>query len=149
MKIQWNKVTWYSKIAAVVLGIGIFALGIYVGVLYQRGLDAIEIAAKLKIKMPSVVERKTESVYGFTQEGTIKNMAAGDVEEDDWVLVYEVPGAPALMKKVVFTTESRCLLDGVVAYCDTSKFAPDQQVKVMGRTDTDGKIVVELLEAVR
>lgn len=31
MHIEWNKVTWYSKIAAVLLGIGIFALGIYFG----------------------------------------------------------------------------------------------------------------------
>lgn len=31
MKIQWNKVTWYSKLAAVILSLGIFYLGYYLG----------------------------------------------------------------------------------------------------------------------
>jgi hypothetical protein len=31
MKIQWNKVTWYSKLIAIVLFLLVFGLGIYVG----------------------------------------------------------------------------------------------------------------------
>lgn len=31
MSIQWNKVTWYSKLAAVILGVAIFFLGMYLG----------------------------------------------------------------------------------------------------------------------
>lgn len=35
MHIEWNRVTWYSKIAAIVLGVGIFALGFCLGTLQQ------------------------------------------------------------------------------------------------------------------
>jgi membrane-bound inhibitor of C-type lysozyme len=31
MKIEWNKVTWYSKLVAVVLFVGVFYLGFYIG----------------------------------------------------------------------------------------------------------------------
>lgn len=31
MHIEWKKVTWYSQIAAIIVGIGIFALGFYIG----------------------------------------------------------------------------------------------------------------------
>jgi hypothetical protein len=31
MSIEWNRVTWYSKVAAIILGVGIFLLGFYLG----------------------------------------------------------------------------------------------------------------------
>ena len=145
MKIQWNKVTWYSKLLAVVLGIGILMLGIYIGVLYQKGEDAIEAADHIKVDRPPIVQKRTDSVYGFVQEGNIKNVATGTVEADDWVLVYEKPGAPALTKRLVFTTQSKCAFGGVAAFCDTSKFEQGQRVRVMGHEETDG-IVIERLE---
>lgn len=36
MKIKWNKVTWYSKVFAVVLGVVIFGIGFYFG--FQFGV---------------------------------------------------------------------------------------------------------------
>lgn len=36
MKIQWNKVTWHSWLAAVILFFGVFFLGIYIGVQYEE-----------------------------------------------------------------------------------------------------------------
>lgn len=145
MKIQWNKVTWYSKLAAVILGVGILVLGIYIGVLYQQGKDAMELAEDLKLDRPSIVQRKTDSVYGFTQEGNIKNNATGAVEEDNWVLVYEKPGAPALTKGLIFTTQSRCVFGKAATFCDTSKLEQGQRVKVMGHEEA-GMIVIERLE---
>ena len=35
MRIQWNKVTWYSKILAVVLFLAIFIIGIFLGTQIQ------------------------------------------------------------------------------------------------------------------
>jgi hypothetical protein len=32
MKIEWNKVTWYSKLAAVILFVAVLFLGIYLGI---------------------------------------------------------------------------------------------------------------------
>ncbi len=34
--IEWNRVTWYSQIAAVALGLLIFVLGFYVGMRWER-----------------------------------------------------------------------------------------------------------------
>ena len=35
MKIQWNKVTWYSKVAALIIYVGTFALAFYLGRMYE------------------------------------------------------------------------------------------------------------------
>lgn len=40
MQIQWNKVTWYSNLVAVILFIAIFALGFYLGDQYREARDA-------------------------------------------------------------------------------------------------------------
>jgi len=39
MKIIWNKVTWYSKLAAVIVFLGVLILGIYIGRQYQEIQD--------------------------------------------------------------------------------------------------------------
>ncbi len=39
MKIIWNKVTWYSKLTAVILFILVLLLGVYIGRQYQQILD--------------------------------------------------------------------------------------------------------------
>ena len=35
MPIQWNKVTWYSKLLAVIIYIATFGMGIYIGIQYE------------------------------------------------------------------------------------------------------------------
>ncbi len=35
MKIEWNKVTWYSKLVAVILFVGTLILGFYMGFEYR------------------------------------------------------------------------------------------------------------------
>ena len=40
MKIVWNKVTWYSKLVAVVLFVMVLVLGIYIGQQYQQLKDS-------------------------------------------------------------------------------------------------------------
>jgi heme/copper-type cytochrome/quinol oxidase subunit 1 len=42
MTIEWNKVTWYSKLAAVILGVGIFVLGIYLGMTIEKARDELK-----------------------------------------------------------------------------------------------------------
>lgn len=148
MKIQWNKVTWYSKLMAVILGIGIVLLGIYIGMMYQKGLDAIELAEQLTIKRQPLIQKKTESVYGFVQEGNIKNTATEDIELDEWTLIYEKPGAPALAKQLIVSTQSKCVFENTVTFCDTSKLEQGQRVKVMGHEDGAGNVIVERLEVV-
>lgn len=145
--------TWYSKIAAVVLGVVIFALGIYIGAVYQKGKDALEWSEQLRINRPiprkEVTIHQTEKQYEYVQEGNIKNNATGSIEADDWVLIYEKSGSPALIIGLVFMTNSRCATGAYVGLCNTAMFEQGQRVKVMGHPDTDGKVIVERMEIVQ
>ena len=44
MKIVWNKVTWYSKLLAVVVFVLVLLLGIYIGIQYQQYRDVIGVS---------------------------------------------------------------------------------------------------------
>lgn len=154
MKIQWNKVTWYSKIAAVVLGMVIFALGIYIGVVYQKGADALEWSQQLRIDRPSPIQTVTvqeiKKQYEYTQVGTMRNIPPpGSLEEDWWVLVYGDPSTTIVAKRLLFTTSSRCVIDTRVELCNPAIFGQTQRVTVMGHADGDGKIIVERMEVVQ
>lgn len=39
MKIEWNKVTWYSKLVAVILLLVVIALSVYFGMQFQKTKD--------------------------------------------------------------------------------------------------------------
>lgn len=41
MRIEWNKVTWYSKALAVVVFLAVFALAFYIGSEYQKAIGPI------------------------------------------------------------------------------------------------------------
>ncbi|GEM_PF-2954672 len=45
--IEWNKVTWYSKLAAVILFITVLFFGIWIGTQYQYAVDQFSVADKL------------------------------------------------------------------------------------------------------
>jgi hypothetical protein len=47
MNIEWNNVTWYSQIVAIVMALAIFALGFYLGQRYQT--KAYENALKAEL----------------------------------------------------------------------------------------------------
>lgn len=150
MKIQWNKITWYSKLVAVILAVIIFALGIYIGVVYQKGVDALEWSQQLRIDRPiparKMVTQDREKQYEYVQEGNIKNNATGDVESDDWSLIYEKPGAPALTIGIIFMTSSRCVTDDRMEICNPATIEQGRRVRVMGYVDVAGKIIIERLE---
>lgn len=47
MQIEWNTVRWYSQAVAIVLFVGVFALGFYLGQRYQ--IRAFENALKAEL----------------------------------------------------------------------------------------------------
>jgi hypothetical protein len=153
MKIEWNKVTWYSKLAAVILGVAILLLGMYIGSAYQKGKDAIEWAEQMRvdIQIPAqkVAVQKNEKGYAFEQEGNIKNSATGAIEMDEWVLIYEKAGAPALTTNLMFTTKSRCIISGSSGLCNTAEIQQGQRVRITGYSEKEGEVIVEKMEAVQ
>ena len=48
MKIEWNKVTWYSKLAAIIIFVAVFFLGFWLGT--QK-------TEKVYIEVPHVIHR--------------------------------------------------------------------------------------------
>ncbi len=42
MNLQWNKVTWYSKLTAVILFFIVLLVGIYIGEQYQQIKDSAQ-----------------------------------------------------------------------------------------------------------
>jgi hypothetical protein len=42
MKVQWNKVTWYSKLIAVILFMIVFWFGLWLGMQYQHASDQLQ-----------------------------------------------------------------------------------------------------------
>ncbi len=47
MNIEWNKVTWYSKLAAVIIFVATFWLGFYLGTMK---------AEKIYIEVPHIID---------------------------------------------------------------------------------------------
>jgi hypothetical protein len=57
MTIEWNKVTWYSKLAAVILFVGVFWLGFWLGTMK---------AEKIYIEVPHIVRHAQEAPNKIT-----------------------------------------------------------------------------------
>jgi len=70
MKIEWNKVTWYSKAIAVLVFIATFFIGLECGLLYQQAKDLSLVS--LNIVKQSVPVQSTTSV-GQTSINTTTN----------------------------------------------------------------------------
>ncbi len=64
--------------------------------------------------------------------------------QDDWVLVYEEPGQPALTVVLEFDEESRCDLGDGFEECDWEQFENGMRVEVTGWKDNDALKVDDL-----
>ena len=88
MKIFWNKVTWYSKLAAVILFFLVLLLGIYIGSEYQKIITASSFAPVaqracpdewIEDRMPTFDQNTGQRQY-FIFNGIRKELADYDVE---------------------------------------------------------------------
>jgi membrane-bound inhibitor of C-type lysozyme len=62
MKIEWGRVTWYSQIIAVILFVGVFALGIWVGIRIER--SKLEATQKWEA-VPAQQQEKIIATVGY------------------------------------------------------------------------------------
>jgi hypothetical protein len=77
----------------------------------------------------------------FTETGNILNWdSQTESYTEDWTLLYEKPGNPAISVKLVFDENSLC--DGEV--CDTSKLNNGDRAKVEGNRSGDEVTVINL-----
>ncbi len=87
MNIQWNKVTWYSKLAAVVLGLVIFCVGIYIGTeieeLKQQNFCCLPPMTKIKQCPDEWIYDKMPTVGGNVQLPKTYFIFSGERKEID------------------------------------------------------------------
>ena len=68
MKIEWNKVTWYSEVLAIILFVAIFYLGFYLGKEEEKVND-VEITTK-DVKNVEVSFENGRQCYVYSHEAT-------------------------------------------------------------------------------
>ncbi len=101
MRIEWNKVTWYSKLAAVILFFLVLLLGIYIGSEYQK-LNQVAPVSVSKIhacpdewienKMPAVNQSGSSPREYFIFAGQRKELSDYNVE---WIRLNCKVSAPS------------------------------------------------------
>lgn len=78
---------------------------------------------------------------GFIKKGNITS-ATTDESKNEWLLVYEEPGKPALSNKLIFNDRSVCYLtDGTQSICSEIKFKSGDSVEISGDIK-DGKVTI-------
>ncbi|MEI7765119.1 MAG: hypothetical protein WCI93_00870 [bacterium] len=68
MKIEWNKVTWYSKIFAVILFVLVFCLGFYFGKIQEK-INSNNVVIK-EIVVPKNIIENGRQCFTYTHEAT-------------------------------------------------------------------------------
>lgn len=160
MRIEWNSVTWYSKLVAVVLFVLVFWTGFYFGgafkeVEYTRG------APSLFGEEPIVV---TKSISGLPESSVVPNAPTNfakigtvvynnpGMPKDTLFLVYEAPGAPALSAKLLFDVESTCAFSGSSIPCLVMSLTHEaafkgKRVSVEGLVNQENEVIVRYIRA--
>lgn len=67
MNIEWNTVTWYSMLLAVIVFVGSFALGMYLGMAYQGANDRVTITNQAA-RITQLLQRPAPAVATSTPE---------------------------------------------------------------------------------
>jgi hypothetical protein len=104
MKIEWNKVTWYSKAAAVVVFFLVFALGFYLGVQYNEVMHEAELSSDTMSAGAWKSHIKNTSVATTTKTTTI--VPAGEKRFSAYLTGYTYwdntpPGSSLISNPVV------------------------------------------------
>jgi hypothetical protein len=114
------------------------------GVYRYFGLDSASPTAN-----PSVSEqpaaRQGALEINFTETGNILNWnAQTESYMEEWTLLYEKPGNPAISVKLVFNDDSLCDLGEGESVCDKAKLSNGDRAKVEGNMKNGEVTVVNL-----
>ncbi len=81
----------------------------------------------------------------FLKKGNLTS-ATADETKNEWLLVYEEPGKPALSNKLIFNDKSICYLaDGTQSVCSEIKFKSGDNVEISGELKDDEVTISELV----
>ncbi|MDD4818978.1 MAG: GerMN domain-containing protein [Candidatus Colwellbacteria bacterium] len=80
--------------------------------------------------------KEAEREINFTKEGNIVVSDSGN-----WSLVYEEPGAPALVADLIFLNDSKCYEQNIEKSCLSMTLIEGSRVEIKGYKNTDNGIV--------
>jgi hypothetical protein len=106
------------------------------------GVNLVKDDGDWRISQINCGDTDEKTVDSFQEEGHL------NLEGDDWVLVYEKPGSPALTAELELGENAMCVDDGIRTLCFRSAFEEGLRVKVSGEEDED-KIIVKEIEFIR
>ena len=84
MKVEWNKVTWYSKLVALVFFVALPFLGLYLGIKYGE--------AKQRVADNTMILRNTSSTVETNADAYYKNVATWQIDQNHvgWSIAYPI-----------------------------------------------------------
>lgn len=134
-----------EKVAISIIIIVILAV-IVVGVVYGAYLSFNQKPVSLPATsstQPTVALKTLE--INFTETGNILNWdSQTESYTEDWTLLYEKPGNPAISVKLVFNEASLCDLGEGEKVCDKSEFNNGDRAKVEGNRNNGEVTVINL-----
>lgn len=69
-------------------------------------------------------------------------MSDPKLKSDQFYLMYETPGSPAMTVRLYFTTKSKCLINHAIEYCSRPVFNHGDRIQVLG-TKIDNYVIVK------
>jgi hypothetical protein len=133
-------------IPIVVLIILIIVVGAGYGVYKYFGPKTIFLPTGLSVKKESESVPKEPATINFSQSGNVLNWdSRTESYTEDWTLLYEEPGNPALSVKLVFDENSRCDVGEGEEVYDRSKLNNGDRAKIEGNK-SDGEVTVVTLK---
>lgn len=134
---------------ALMIGLIVTILGIGWGYVFLSGEQGSKFAnfvfpnvQTTPVATPTLVATPTEKEIepNFSEEGNVIK------PEEDWIFVYEKPGAPALALNLKFVDESECDFGQGEEECDLEKLENGLRVEISGQKTDDTLTVLELIK---
>jgi len=103
----------------------------------------IQRSENARIETPSGNGTTQTPAEAFDRTGNLVRNNPG-LEAGMWYLIYEAPGLPALTQRLIFTTSSTCVQEGVESLCNMDAISQGQRARVFGEMRGESVIVTRL-----
>lgn len=94
MVIEWDKVTWYSKLAAVILFVGVFELGFYLGKEFEKTSPQISDRQEMiHVRGAHVMPfdlNKTKHFFKKTDDGGLETVLSLDPNDSHQIMLIQL-----------------------------------------------------------
>jgi len=129
-------------------GVAPIVLVIVLAIIASTGYGAYQSFHQKSASLPTiplVKPLKEPLEINFTETGNILNWdSRSESYTENWTLLYEKPGNPAISVKLVFNEASFCDLGEGRQICDKNKLNNGDRAKVEGNRNNEEVVVINL-----